>query len=64
MTDAAIVRTVHPCKDCEQVWGRYRQATVYLPEGRYLCGECWAGLKTLRESVVSGRLVTPPSEGK
>jgi hypothetical protein len=35
------------CADCDR-----RPATVFLPEGRYLCSPCWEQLRELRQHVV------------
>ncbi len=40
--------TTTTCRDCEK-----RPATVFLPEGRYLCSPCWKTLKAFRIAVIS-----------
>ena len=37
------------CADCAE-----SRAIVFLPEGRYLCGPCWARLRELRHHVITG----------
>lgn len=38
--------TRHDCADCGE-----RRASVFLPEGRYLCSPCWTKLRELRQSI-------------
>lgn len=38
----------YTCADCQE-----RPATMFLPEGRYLCHPCWKALKNLRLAVVA-----------
>jgi hypothetical protein len=40
--------TIPDCFDCHAT-----RATVFLPEGRYLCWACWEQLRDLRAAVVA-----------
>lgn len=43
----AVSQRTYECADCGDF-----TATVFLPEGRYLCRPCWSRLRALRQAVL------------